>query len=1086
MSGRRAETGNKTTEDAVLTTGLFRHRMAIRSDLLARYLAIGWFLNATVLGCGGEAGPAASGDTTADVTAPTIMAKFPADMQTSVPINTVIAITFSEAIDTRRLDLVNAEIKLSQAVSGVFQPVQKSSQWEGASNTLFVRPTTLLEPDRHYTVQITNNMVDLAGNRLDTGSSEGALTWRFTTGNIFDGEKPVWAPSKTVRAVADRYDTITVCWWNDDPPTTVTTCDAAPAAPAAYDPPTNDPNGLIYTVQYRRSIDSDFTEIPVGLGVNRVTLSDLVASTAYEIQVLVSDLAANQSDEIVAANPVTTPPAGRLYVANQVANRLSVFSDAGQAQGDKSAVIVTTGQTQLFAPTGIAVDPDGGYVYVSNAGANMIAAYKLRPTIKINNQDQPVDFGQYGIGHNLEPDWTIQGSVTNSDNTGLCGPATLKLEARAEGTSTRKLLYAANSLTFSTSTRVCGPESIVIFDVTNQPQSTNQQPFAIIKPFLEARSPLAFAVDQDHKLVYIANRDDTGALRRDGWSVRVFSYLGKSPEVPENMEVAPHRTFWGVQDGACSDPDNEDDRRLCGPTAMAYDAVYDKLYVVNRRKNNILIFSNVSAPTTSGAQTPVVIQGAETRVDGAVPVGIFLAPDPAPQPTDDPTLDDRRLYVTTDIGQSVLIFRLGDLVPDANGYVNIQPKRVIKGSRTMLGQPAKPVGSDPVSPQSHGPFAVAVLKDGTSGRDEAYVATPGLFDTGLTPIPNVAVFDVSVSKDASPPNTPPDRVLVNPLQGPTGMALDLTDPEKQRLYVASFHANMILVYDNPADFVTGLKPPNRIIAGPATLLDHPVALTFRRDSVTDPGELYVVNQSSHSVAVFQEGDTDATLLQGDEVPFRYLGPPDGTDPFSTANLTEMAYPTGLAIDPDNEILYVSNRDAKEFQKLDGRKIVAFRNASVGDVPASGIPNSSNNVKPTWKIDGDDPAPDKTTLKRPAGLFLIRAADTSDGADRLVVANRENRTILIFRDVSSRVNQLDPNHNIPPTWTISNSSLSAPFGLAFNRVTNDLFVSDIANRILTFNLGSLSVGTAPSLQPRVIQGNSTGLFAPHGLALDPQN
>jgi hypothetical protein len=170
--------------------------MAIRSDLLARYVAIGWFLNAAFVGCGGQPGSESNGDTTPDATAPTIIAKFPTDTQTSVPINTVIAITFSEAIDTRRISLVDAEITLSQAISGTIQPVQKSSQWEAASHTLFVRPTTLLEANRHYTVRITNNIVDTAGNRLDIGNPDGTLVWRFTTGDTFDGEKPIWNPSK--------------------------------------------------------------------------------------------------------------------------------------------------------------------------------------------------------------------------------------------------------------------------------------------------------------------------------------------------------------------------------------------------------------------------------------------------------------------------------------------------------------------------------------------------------------------------------------------------------------------------------------------------------------------------------------------------------------------------------------------------------------------------------------------------------------------------------------------------------------------------------------------------------------------------
>ncbi len=1038
--------------------------MTIRPYLLSRQVAIAWFLSFVAFGCGGQPGPTAGDDPPTDVTPPTIVAKFPADGQESVPINTVVAITFSEAIDVRSLNRVNAEITLFQAVSGTLQPVQKASQWESASNTLFVRPSTLLEPDRHYTVRITNNIGDPTGNRLDTGTSDGLLVWRFTTGTTFDNQKPVWSPNKTVRAVADRYDAITVCWWDGPPPPAP--CDASVESldPAAYDPPTNDSNGLIYTVQYKRSVDAGFTSLPSGLGAHRVALPNLVASTVYEIQVLVSDVAANQADEIVVADLVPTPPAGRLYAGNQVGNSLAMIPDAAQAQGDRSGTVVSTGETQLVAPTGIVVDQAADLVYVADPSANMIAAYKLNYQTTVNGQTVNFGFGEYGIGHNMKPEWAIQGTLTSTDLTGLCGPSTLRLESRVEGTTTRKILYAANSLSLPTPfAPVCLPDSILAFDITQAPQGPNQPPIATLRPGA-FRGPLGFAVDESRKLLYTANRDDFRPGDKTGWSIQVFSY---DPNL-EDLDSAPHRTFWGTVGDRCQTPSTEPASRICGPTAVAFedDGAGGRLYVVNREKSNILVFSDVA--NVSGQQTPVVVAGPNTGLDGARPTSIFL----------DAAKD--RVYITTDAGQSVLIFDKNDLVTGGN----VAPLRVIKGTKTLLGQPA-------VSPAfpSHGPFGVTVVEN-DQGVDEAYVVTPGLFDAaGLTPIPNVAVFDVSVGKDSSPRNTPPDRVLINPLLGPTGMALDLVE---QRLYVASFHSNMILVYDEPREFVSGLKAPDRIIAGPATRLDHPVALLFRRDSF-EQGTLYVVNQSSHSVAVFQEGETAATLLQGNEEPSRYVGPPEGTDPFVLANVTELASPTGLAIDPINDILYVSNRDAAVFQDLVGRRIVAFQEAST----------VTGNMPPTWKIEGDPPpnpnctvgctpVTDKTTLKRPAGLLLIPDPAPADGVadDRLVVANRGNNTVLIFRGLSDLVTAAQPpDDNRAPTWTIANASLTNPFGLAFDARSNDLYVSDANSspgKILSVNIGTLSLTTpVPSLQPRVIQGSSTGLLTPHGLALDPQ-
>jgi DNA-binding beta-propeller fold protein YncE len=1044
-------------------------------------------LSLAVAGCGGGqpgAESAAGGDTT-DVTPPTVIAKFPNDQQTSVPLNTVIAVTFSEAMNVRRLDLLKAQIGVFQAKNGLLEAVQTNPLvWEARSNTLFITPTTLLAANTHFTVTIYGGFIDPAGNPLDTGTPDGVVSWRFTTGDTFDDQKPVWNPNRTVRAVADRYDTIAVCWWNNDPPTAVTTCDGAPTSPAAYDPPTNESNGLIFTVQYKRNVDAGFTSVPSGLAAQRITLTNLVASSDYEIQLLVSDVAANQADEVIVADPVRTLPAGRLYVANQVARSLSVLPDVAQGQGDRIAAVVTTGETQLVAPTGIAVDQDAGLVYVADPLANMIAAYKLNDETTVGGQTVAFEFGEYGIGHNLKPEWTIQGTLTSTDITKLCGPSTLRLELRSDG---RKVLYVANSLALPTVfAPVCLPQNILAFDITQAPQGPNQPPMATLEPGT-FRGPLGFAVDErnpQNKLLYVANRDDFSPGDRTGWSIQVFGF----GENLEDLDSAPHRTFWGTNDGRCLTPESEPSTRICGPMALAYDAADDRLFVVNREKSNILVFPTVSA--ASGQQTPLVVEGDKTGLDGARPTGIFL----------DPLKD--RVYITTDAGQSVLIFDKSTLVTGGN----VAPRRVIKGTKTLLGQPA-------LSPaQSHGPFGVAVVRNDVLNADEAYVVTPGVFDaqSGLTPVPTIAVFNVSQGDPVVAPtaplsaritNTPPSRVLVNPLLGPTGMALN---PDTQRLYVASFYSNMILVYDDADQFTTGLKTPNRIIAGPATLLDHPVALLFRRENASDPGSLYVVNQSSHSVAVFEEGEGTALspLLTGDVPPVRYLGPPDGTNPFSSDNLTGMVFPTGLAIDPDpdHDILYVSNRDAVSFQDSKGRRIVAFENASsIGPFDSAFGIGADNNRVPTWKIEGDPPptcatcgrVTDKTTLWRPAGLLLIPDPDTNDTVadDRLVVANRNNNTVLIFRGLSALVGAAQtnpPDDNQAPTWTIANSSLTSPFGLAYNALTKDLYVSDAASRVLAFSLSSLALGTpVPSLQPRVIQGSSTGLLTPLGLALDPQ-
>jgi hypothetical protein len=104
--------------------------------------------------------------------------------------------------------------------------------------------------------------------------------------------------------------------------------------------------------------------------------------------------------------------------------------------------------------------------------------------------------------------------------------------------------------------------------------------------------------------------------------------------------------------------------------------------------------------------------------------------------------------------------------------------------------------------------------------------------------------------------------------------------------------------------------------------------------------------------------------------------------------------------------------------------------------------------------------------------------------------------LVFRGVGALVDAAattvplpaePPKVNLAPTWTIKDPFLQEPFGLAFEGIGQMLYVSDLSSRLLAFDLDDLVLGTAePDLTPRVVQGISTGLAAPLGLALDPLN
>lgn len=1011
-------------------------------------------------GCGGTTaqGPGGGGDTVTDTTPPTIVSKFPVENQANVPRNTQISVTFSEAINPATAN--GNTVLLTQGGAGT---VQISLQWEAATKTLTIQPTTVLGSatvDYQYKVDLTEGLTDLAGNRLEPAE------WYFTTGALIDFEAPRWRCSAQVTAVPLRFDSVQVSWASQAP----TQC--SPSEPVPVSPATDNltaPDRLTYVVEYKRISDTPFSSSPPVTGATSSTITGLLARTEYEFRVSVVDLAGNKSEFRSLTGSVKTPPAGRLYVANVLGNTLSGLADIGQADGDQQAAVVSADQTGLDGPVSVYVDSNAvvPVVYVANVRSNSITAYALSYT---ESNGTPSQLGQYPIRNNQTPLWTIRGDRSASDITELSGPTWLWVDTKTVAGKTRKLLYVANTVPAQGRTGQIG-NSIEVFDISNTPSGSNSAPIGVIKS-QTFRAPIAFAVDPAKKLLYVANRDHTAYNDNLGGKILVFSFPTELLDLTNNSDNTPVRTFWGLgaTGGPCivTDPSGG----VCGPSGLALDSTGQTLYVVNRALNNLLIFSNVDQPTAQGSQTPVVVGGPQSGLEDARPTSLFL--------------DGDRLYVTTDRQQSLNIFNVADLA----GGGDVRPVRIIKGPRTMLGQPAKDL-----TQQSVGPYGVMVV------NKEAYVVTPGFFQQ-TAPIPSLAVFDVTPGsvypgRDPAPGSpsvvtaTPPARLVVNPLQGASGVALDR---EHNRLYIASFYANMIAVYENADTFGTGQRSPDRIIAGPQTGLNHPVSLVFRPATATRTATLYVVNQSSHSILVFggQPLGTvggDVADLSGDVPYSRSLGPPESMDPFSIFNATELVYPAGIAIDENRDLLYVSNRDAATVQDLEGRKILAFTNASTIGATPDQLEADANagNVAPAWKIEGDPPPPrfgavtDRTTLKRPSALFV------DPDLDRLFVANRQNRWILVFDGISRKVQEASLDYNLAPTWTIRHAALTNPSGLALNLAFNELYVADaLTNAVLAFDVGNLDLAEPlPALDPRVIIGANTGLAGPIGLALDPE-
>ena len=121
-----------------------------------------------------------------DDIAPTVLSVNPADLATAVPINTQIAATFSEEMDSDSLTTTSFTLDAG-AVS-----VAGSVAYTGTTATF--TPDAELAGNTLHTARITTSALDLAGNAL-----EATFVWTFTTGLVAD----IVAPTITAVLPAD-------------------------------------------------------------------------------------------------------------------------------------------------------------------------------------------------------------------------------------------------------------------------------------------------------------------------------------------------------------------------------------------------------------------------------------------------------------------------------------------------------------------------------------------------------------------------------------------------------------------------------------------------------------------------------------------------------------------------------------------------------------------------------------------------------------------------------------------------------------------------------------------------------------------
>ena len=123
---------------------------------------------------------------TADLTAPTVTSTINANGSTGVATNTKIGAFFSEAMNPATM--IAANFTVSDGVNSVAGTVSYSGV------AIVFAPASPLAINTKYTMTITSNATDIAGNKLSGNQAvypaPGNYVWSFTTGSVSDTTPP--------------------------------------------------------------------------------------------------------------------------------------------------------------------------------------------------------------------------------------------------------------------------------------------------------------------------------------------------------------------------------------------------------------------------------------------------------------------------------------------------------------------------------------------------------------------------------------------------------------------------------------------------------------------------------------------------------------------------------------------------------------------------------------------------------------------------------------------------------------------------------------------------------------------------------
>lgn len=283
-----------------------------------------------------------------DTLAPTVSVTSPADAAVAVPVNRIINIGFSEAMDPSTITTANITVETASGitVTGAVVPSGTSATFAPLSN---------LANSTSYTVTIASGAKDLAGNAMT-----GDYVFTFTTSAVSDTIAPtVNVTSPTDASVSVPINrTVTIGFSEAMDPLTITTANismketvsgnavagavAASGASATFDPLANLANSMGYTVTITTGVRDLAGNAPAGTyAFTFTTVAPILAPTVSSTVPANNDTSVQINRRISATFSETMNPA-TISTAD--------FTVTGPLASVVTGTVAYSGQTAVFTP----------------------------------------------------------------------------------------------------------------------------------------------------------------------------------------------------------------------------------------------------------------------------------------------------------------------------------------------------------------------------------------------------------------------------------------------------------------------------------------------------------------------------------------------------------------------------------------------------------------------------------------------------------------------------------------------------------------------------------------------------------------